>query len=361
MITKGDVGGAQTHVVELAAAQIAAGDDVLVVAGTDGPAMNRARELGAPVRIVPSIGDSRTRFSQRAAFRDLRDALADLRPDVVHGHSSNAGFLARLVSHRAGYVCVYTAHGWPFQRGAAWRQRVVSFVGELLAGRIGDGVICLTEAEADRARRARIVRNDRLWVIPNGLADVGEAFRRPPVDREPGVVMVARFAPPKMQSQLIDAMTELLDLPWRLTFVGDGPELDACKVHGTLQLGERVRFEGHRDDVATVLAAHDVIVLWSRYEGMPISLLEGMRAGLCCVGSDLPGVRDLLGQPPCGLVAGDIAALVTGLRGVLGATSMIRAHGDRARLRFEHCFSSSAMQASTGLVYDALLARRRPH
>lgn len=358
VITKGDVGGAQTHVVELARAQIAAGDEVVIVAGCDGPAMDRARVDGARVVVVPSIGESRRRLWQRDAFRDLRSTLAELEPDVVHGHSSNAGFLARLVSRRAPWPCVYTAHGWPFQRGAAPAQRVLSFAGELLAGRLGDGVICLTEAEAERARRAHVVAPDRLWIVPNGLGDVDGSLRRQGVATPPGIVMVARFAPPKLQRELIGVMATLTDLPWSLTFVGDGPDLEGCRRHGARVLGDRVRFVGHRDDVDVVLAEHDVLVLWSRYEGMPISLLEGMRAGLCCVASDLPGVRALLGDPPVGVVAADDAALGASLRRLLVEPSTIGDLGDAARARFERCFSSTAMQAATALVYAELSTRR---
>ncbi len=116
VITKGDVGGAQTHVVELATAQLEAGHQVTVVAGTDGPAMDRCRQRRASVVVVPALGEARRRLWQRAALADLRAALTGLRPDIVHAHSSNGGFLARIACRRAGLVCVYTAHGWPFQR-----------------------------------------------------------------------------------------------------------------------------------------------------------------------------------------------------------------------------------------------------
>jgi hypothetical protein len=62
VITRGDVGGAQTHVVEVVAAQVAAGLDVGVVAGTDGPAVARCRSLGARVSVVPALGSARTQL-----------------------------------------------------------------------------------------------------------------------------------------------------------------------------------------------------------------------------------------------------------------------------------------------------------
>jgi glycosyltransferase involved in cell wall biosynthesis len=357
VITKGDVGGAQTHVAELVTTQIAAGLELTVIAGSDGPALQRCREAGASTGVVPSLGAARSRPWERRALRDLRAAIDEARPDIVHAHSSNAGLLARVACRQSGHVCVYTAHGWPFQAGAALSQRVLSFVGEAVAGRLGAGVICLTDVEADRARRARVVRAGRLWVIPNGLMDVEPALVRRHGTGPVGVMMVARFAPPKLQRELIDVMSTLTDLDWRLTFIGDGPQFDEVRRHGASTLGERVSFLGHRDDVAAQLADNDISVLWSRYEGMPISLLESMRAGLCCVASDLPGVRTLFGSEGAGVVASDEQHLEVALR------ELVRDHERRARLgvvarrRFESHYSAEAMEVATRAVYDELLAR----
>src|SRR5262245_21492538 len=100
VITKLDVGGAQTHVVELARGQLAAGCQVDIVSGGGGPAAQRAIEAGVPVRIVPELGASYGRLSQRGALTAVADALSEIRPDVVHGHSSNAGLHARLAARR---------------------------------------------------------------------------------------------------------------------------------------------------------------------------------------------------------------------------------------------------------------------
>jgi glycosyltransferase involved in cell wall biosynthesis len=359
VITRGDVGGAQTHVVELASAQRSMGDDVIALAGTDGTAMDRCREAGVDVTILPSLGVSRTRLWQRPALDDLRDRLSELRPDIVHAHSSNGGFLARLACRRLGVPCVYTAHGWPFQSGAALSQRILSFGGELIAGRIGDATICLTDAEAEIARRARVARRGRLWVIPNGLADVPSSFRCKHRSGAPSIAMVARFAPPKRQRELIDALAGLIHREWTLTLVGDGPELAACREHGEALLGDRVSFLGHRDDVPRLLADHDVLVLWSGYEGMPISLLEGMRAGMCCVSSDLPGVRALFGSPPSGIVAGSTTELRVALDAVLGDPDHRAMLAAAARARYESGFSAAAMQRAVADVYADVIQRHR--
>jgi glycosyltransferase involved in cell wall biosynthesis len=357
VITRADVGGAQTHVVELSAEQSARGDDVVVIAGCDGPAADRIRRRGIDVCIVPALGQARSGALPGSAYRDVRAAIRIANPDIVHAHSSHAGLIARSAAWRGGLPSVYTAHGWPFQAGAPWSQRIVSFAGEFIAGRLGDAVICLTEVEADRARRARVVRRGRVWVVGNGLSDVAPELRYHTHTGVPAIVMVARFAPPKRQAEVIEVLATITDAEWTVTFVGDGPQQSSCVELANRLLGSRAEFLGERDDVASILAAHDIAVLWSGYEGLPISLLEAMRAGLCCVGSDLPGVRVLLGDPPVGRVVASRSELACTFRELVADRSTRRALGDRARMRYEQSFSSGAMEAAVRAVYEAVCAR----
>lgn len=361
VVTKLDVGGAQTHVADLAIAQHASGVDVRVIAGLDGPAAQRIRRAGICVEIVDQLGDAHGRFSQRAPLRAVRDALAHDLPDIVHAHSSHAGLMARLAARRLGCLSVYTAHGWPFQTGAAWKQRIASFLGEFVGGHVGDAVICLTEAEADRARRARVVPKSRIWVVPNGIADVPADLQRSSAvvsERGPVMVMVARFAPPKLQVELLETLTALGDLPWRLQLVGDGPGLHACEelLAASPMLSGRVDLLGHRDDVPQILAAADIGLLWSRYEGLPISVMEQMRAGLACVASDLPGTRALFDDESAGLLADSGDELVSTLRTFLTEPSRVDTLGAAARSRYESAYSVNAMLVETNRVYAAVLA-----
>jgi glycosyltransferase involved in cell wall biosynthesis len=290
---------------------------------------------------------------------ELEAAIATSTPDVVHAHSSNAGFVARLVCRRLGVPCVYTAHGWPFQRGAAFSQRVASWAGEFVAGRVGDGVICLTDAEARRGRRACVIRRNRVWVVQNGLADVPDDLVRRHRRGTPAVIMVARFAPPKRQRELIDVFRTLSDIDWTLTFVGDGPQLENCRAHGAAVLGDRVAFLGYRDDVPELLPQYDIAVLWSAYEGLPLAMLEAMRAGLCCVAADLAGVRVLFDNG-AGLTAGSADDLAAVLRKVITMPSDCAALGQAARTAFEDRYTIDAVERRLREVYEAVARGARP-
>jgi len=357
VITKGDVGGAQTHVVELAAAQRRGGHEVVVLAGCDGDAMARVRTAGVQVEIVPSLGRAVAPTADHAAVGDLGSAFRRIRPDIVHTHSSKGGLLGRIAARLEKIPSVYTAHGFPFQAGAPRLQRVLSFAGEWVGGHLGDAVICLTDSEAELARRSHVAPAESIVVIPNGLPDTlhVRTHRTSEVLR---LLMVARFSPPKRQADLIRALSALSDLPWTLSFVGDGAHLAECEALAREVIPGRVEFLGHRDDVEELTATFDVALLWSGYEGMPISLMEAMRARLCCVASDLPGVRELFGKPPVGPLVATDRQLERELRELLVNPTAVDAGGAAARRRYESAFTIEHVLRGVDEVYDKVLTRR---
>jgi glycosyltransferase involved in cell wall biosynthesis len=363
VITKGDVGGAQTAVVELASTQAAHGDDaVVVVAGSDGPALERLRRAGVTTEVVPALSMAWSGGSLRRAYLDLRSCLRSLRPDVVHGHSSHGGLLSRASARSLSIPSVYTAHGWPFQTGAPLRQRVSSYLGEAAGAQLGDAVICLTRSEADAARF--VVPRRRIRIVPNGIADVAPSCVRPTRSRGGAptrLIMVARFAPPKRQLALIESLTSATRDDWTLTFVGDGPEREVCERVASDRFGDgRIVFAGHSDGVPELLAAHDVAILWSGYEGMPMALLEGMRAGLCCVANDLPGVRVLFGaEPAAGVIVADGDDLARTVDRLCAEPAEVDRLGSLARARYEAAFTADAVATATRRVYDEVVGRGR--
>ncbi len=365
VITKADVGGAQTYVLELATVQAADGHTVSIVAGSLGRMADQARARGVVVEHEASLRREASVRSDLQAVRGLVSTLRASQPDVIHAHSSKAGVLARFAGRRLGIPTVYTAHGWPFQPGAPLPQRVMSWAGETMAARSWGEVICLTDAEAALARRLRVVPPTRLHVIRNGLPDIADDHRAdvrragvdaPPRDRV-DIVMVGRFAPPKQQRRVLTALSMIPDLPWRMTFVGDGVELQSLvEVADRFGLGDRVRFVGDRGDVAEILAENDVGVLFSKYEGMPLAMLEKMRAGLACVANDLPGVRELFGGVGGTVVAADEAALARAFADLIADRDALDRSGRAARQRYESDFSIDANHRSVMRVYAAAIS-----
>lgn len=359
LITKGDVGGAQSVVRELALG-LRSSYDIHVATGRLGPVTEALASLGVPIHSVPSLGRSVDLRGDRQAYLDLQSLTRRLRPDLLHAHSSKAGFLGRLIARRDSIASVYTAHGWPFQVGAPAGQRAVSYLGECAAGHLGGDVVCVNAADLRRARRGRVAPLDRLRLIENGVSDVG-----PDLLAAPGsgsgplrVVMVARFAAPKRQDLAIRAACKL-DGAVKLQLIGDGPEEPAARAlaHELDPSGCIVSFDASSSSPDEMYRDADVGLLVSDFEGMPMTLLESMRAGLPILVNRLD-VAGSLGVTDFGWVVDrSEEALATAFRFVVGDRSVLPKLGRLARGVYLSRFTAGRMVQDYGKLYREVLYR----
>jgi len=162
--------------------------------------------------------------------------------------------------------------------------------------------------------------------IPNGirLEPYAQAHEHPYASREPGIVMAARFARQKDHASLLHALALLRQRGQTpallLAGCGKASALRQAKnLCSQLGLQSQVRFLGHCKDVPGLLMSQQVCVLSTHYEGMPLSLIEGMAAGCAVVGSRVPGVREVLQHERNGLLVdeGDPEALADALERLL--------------------------------------------
>ena len=126
---------------------------------------------------------------------------------------------------------------------------------------------------------------------------------------KPGVtklLCVARLAiHEKGQDILLQSLSEILDLNWQLTVAGEGPDRHFLEERARhLGISNRVNFLGEvpSSNVPKLLWDHDLFVLSSRYEGLPLSLLEAMASGLPCIASDVGSIREVLLHEETGLL-----------------------------------------------------------
>jgi glycosyltransferase involved in cell wall biosynthesis len=291
-------------------------------------------------------------------FAELYRLLRRHRPDVLHASSSKAGVIGRLAAVAARVpVRNFTVHGWAFSAhsGAAavfyrWADRV--------AGCATKTTICVSQRERADGLRARTCHADRTVVIPNAV-DV-DAYPQAPLERAlPRLISVGRLAAPKDWSTLLSALAELDPETFaELVIVGDGPDRERVEDERNRRLPERVRLLGERDDVPGLLSDADVFVLASRSEGLPLSVVEAMAAGLPVVASDVGGLRELVRDGETGVLVppGDPAALADALRPLLADRELRRRLGSAGRVRAETLFDLSGFRRAHLELYRRELA-----
>ena len=352
LITRGDLGGAQVHLLDLLS-RLREREDLVVGVGEDGYFADGVQVLGIPCHIVPSLIQPIAPSQDIRALVELVGLIRSVKPDLVHAHTSKAGFLGRSAAAIAGVPSVFTAHTWCFAEGTRWKWKLAGIPSEWLAARCSSAIINVSHANRDLAKRYRIAGQDRLLVIHNGIPDSPHRAKpdRPGV---PTIAVVARCCPQKDQALLLRALAEI-KAPARAIFVGDGPTLPNLKAEARLLgLLDRVEFLGQRLDVAELLASAHVFALPTHWEGFPLSILEAMRAGLPVVASSAGGVAEAVIEGETGFLfsCGDAGTFRARLQHLLESPALRRTMGDAGRRRYEAEFTLDGMVRKTLAVYD---------
>lgn len=356
IITLAEHGGAQAHVRTLLA-RMQGQTELALATSVEGWLTEQARALGVPVYLVPELVQPLSPGKDFRAVQAIHRLFRQLKPDLVHLHSSKAGLLGRVAARLAGIPTVFTAHGWAFTEGASANRRRLAIWSERLAAPLAARIISVSSYDTKLAGRCRVGRPGQVVTIHNGIPEMAGGRTAPDNPSSCRVVMTARFAPPKDQAALIRAVAQMPEI--QLTLIGEGEFLAAAQaLAAELGIQDRVVFLGARSDVPELLCQADVFALISNYEGFPISILEAMRAGLPIIASDVGGVREAVQPGVNGLLVprADEATLVSALKAL--ATDAQRRHymGTASRQRFVEEFTDDAMlNAVWGVYLDALL------
>ena len=288
--------------------------------------------------------------------------------DVVHTHLFGDSLHGYLGARRAGDLpVVMTVHN-----------QLVAFTGmqrwgyRWLLRRCARSVAC-SQAVAESFAGAGLGPGS-METIPNGLEPATQselpAQRRQTLRAELGAgsetvlfASIGRLSAEKGYGDLLDAFARLGDehRDARLVLIGEGPLRTSLEEQAKrLTLDDRILFAGYRTDVPELLQAVDVVVFSSRWEGLPVALLEAMAAGRCLVTTAVPGILEAVRADREALVA-PIAepARLADLLARATAEPELRANlGEAARQRFQERFDAAAMVESYEQLYREVAEAR---
>jgi glycosyltransferase involved in cell wall biosynthesis len=356
-------GGTGRHVLDLADGLIARGHDVHVIYSTGRidkifrdrlAAVPGLHSMAVPMRTSPHPSDI-------GVVRRVRRYMREHGPfDIVHGHSSKGGAIARLAAvgkHRVR--AFYTLHGLIMMDPclAKWKSLMYLTIERVLALRT-ERIIAVSPEETRAAKK--LLGESRIVMVPNGLGPMdltprGKARRDMNVDDDALVIgFVGRLVEQKAPHILFEAFARCAKANphARLAMVGDGPlNADLRQQANELGIADKVIWLGERD-ARGVLAGFDVFALSSRKEGLPYVVLEAMAAGLPVVATASAGVEILVSPGINGEVVPKDDAIAFGRALTKLATDpqfLVRC-GD-ASLRLSRKFTIDAMVEGTLAAY----------
>lgn len=363
--------GVANWVVDLVGDQQGRGFDTIVACPGNSPLADRVKALGSQQRDwAASRQPGPTVLDE---VRRLRRIVREVKPDLVHLHSSKAG-LAGRIAIRGGTPTVFQPHGWSFQATTgALRQATVKW--ESFGSRWAARILCVSEGEAQEASDIGI-RPERLAVVSNGV-DLGRWPAATEADRvaareqlgldpvAPLVVNVGRLSRQKGQDLLVSSWPAVrAHVPdARLYLIGDGPDREQLAT--SIAEGSGIVLFGASKEVPAWLAAADVVVMASRWEGMSLFVLEAAAVGRSLVVTDVAGMLDVVGvgAEAAGAVVPLLpertfaARFADAVVARLSDESLRDREAASARTRVEERFSiTRAFEATVGL-YDLCLGQ----
>lgn len=351
-----DRSGAEKQMVMLAAGLPRDRFRVEVIALTRlGPLQAELEAAGVPVTLIGK------RFKvDPSALSRLTRLLKARKFDVVQTWIFAANAYGRVAARRARVPLVLTTE----MAVDLWKGRTERAVDRYLA-RWTDRLIGNSQAVVDFYRELGIPES-KLLCIPSGIADEEPpAVDRSAVRAEFGwtpettlALFAGRLCAQKCVEDLIMALDVLQHIRpnLRALIVGDGPLRDRLerRARAFTLLDRAVKFTGHRDDVPRLLAASDMLVLPSRYEGMPNVVLEAMRFRKPVVATAAPGTTEVVRDGETGLLTtiGRPTELAQAIRRLNDDPGLARRMGEAGRARVEAEFRSSTMIERFAALYE---------
>lgn len=356
VVTRGELGGAQTHIIELCRALRQEFTFHVAIGGSERSALEeRLDELGVKSSRVPALSNSYSPQKLLRGFAQIRNLIGQWRPEVVHVHSAVASVVGRIAARSCGVPCVYTAHGFGFKAQVPFVRRSIAFLAEQILAPITSRLICVSSFEMTMSE-SLLIKRSRVSLASNGISD--SPLRAAPASDPPTFIMVARMDAPKRHDLVVAAIEDLNrrgTCPPQVLFAGGGPLLERLEASRRKANAATVQMPGDLRDIPERLSASQVFVLISDHEGQPISIIEAMRAGLPIVASDLPGIRTQLSHGHEGLlVSNDASSIADAMEMLMRAPELRKQMGQRSRERYEKEFSAKNMAQHVALVYQTV-------
>lgn len=270
------------------------GHRVAIAYGKRPETPSRLREqVGADVDLIALPWTRRSVAAQVRAVRELRQLCRRWSPDVIHLHSSFAGFVGALGVASFGPT-IYTPHCYSFLGASSETRRALYRLAErVIAMRVTE-VGAVSEHEA---RLAKSVGASTVHVIPNGIPEIdrpASSTRSSRAASPPKVVAAGRIVPqrrPVSTARILRSISPFADVCW----IG-GPGPDPRLAEFVQDLGITVTGWVSREEAVRRLSEATVLLNWSAWDSHPLSVLEAMAFDVLVIGSDIEANRELLGM-----------------------------------------------------------------
>ena len=309
IITKAEWAGAQRVVYEICKIskeyqnlkiEVATGENGILVDKLE-------KDLGIKVHVLKNLIHPINAFIDYKGYKEIERLIRENHYDVVHCHSTKAGILGRLAANKVGVKrIIRTVHGyWPILQYHGIRRKMAIFLERYLAKRTTD-LVLISKSDVELSKRMKIGDEEKYRLIYNRITvekdkiENGLLRKELNVDNNIRIIgNVARVDNQKNPFLFIDIANEYLKENNDVLFVwvGDGSLIQQAKDYvEKLNLKEKVKFIGFRQNGIEYMKDFDLLLLTSNWEGVPITILEAIELKIPILSTDVGGIKEIIGK-----------------------------------------------------------------
>jgi glycosyltransferase involved in cell wall biosynthesis len=325
-IRQGQIGGGESHLLSLVENLDKEIFNPRVLSFTDGPMIDRLRKMDIPVDIIPTL-----RPFDLSKWKQVQKLMKENQVELVHAHGTRANSNVLWAARSLGIPVIYTVHGWSFHPDQKPLVRNIRIIGEKYLTSKSDLNISVSASNQQSGKQ--YINSFKSIVINNGIdlnkfdptakhKNIREELNIP--HDKILVLFIARFTSHKQPLALVEAFAKAFRMnpQMHLLLVGDGDQKEEAKeMIRRSGMSEHITMEAFRQDVPDVLAAADIFVLPSLWEGLPIGLLEALAMGKAVIASNVDGTSEIIQHGENGMLV-ETEGLVENLTKALAELSV---------------------------------------
>ncbi len=361
-IRQGQIGGGESHVLDLVKGMNKAEFEPIVLSFTDGPMVERLKAMGIKTYVVETL-----KPFNLTTYNAVKDILKKEEIDILHAHGTRALSNTVFPAKSLGLPIAYTVHGWSFHQDQPYHIRRMRELSEkFLTDQVNATISVSQSNQRDGIERFHMKRSR---VINYGIdlqrfnPDRPMNDLRTELGIEPGKTVVGylvRMTVQKDPFTLVRAVAEVAKTTRdiQFLFIGDGDlkqaSIDLAK---ELNVTDMIKFHAFRTDIPEVLNTFDIYTLPSLWEGLPIGMLEAMAMRKAIVATPVDGSKEAILEGQNGLLVPcksheELAAAILRLH---ESKEMQRVLGENARQTVESTFDVRMMVQNNENLYRELL------
>ncbi len=361
-IRQGEVGGGETHILNLVESLDRTVFEPIVLSFTKGQMIDELNKSNVKNFVIPS-----TKAFDFAKWKTVKKLLKAEEIDIVHIHGTRANTNVYWAARSLNLPIIYTIHGWSFHdEQSFFTKKVRIFFEHFFTKRSTKNI---SVSASNQQTGFDEIKDFNSVVINNGI-DVQKfnpenSFRN--VRKELGiddakivVGFTGRITAQKDPLTLIKAFKKVNEKNKNavLLMIGDGDlKADAVRLSEALQISDAVIFQSFRNDVPDILNAIDIFCLPSLWEGLPIALLEAMAMKKAIIATAVDGTKEIIGDKKNGLIVPpqNANALAEAIFFLIDEKELCKKFGDEARKTVASNFDVKKMTKQTEDIYLEVL------